>query len=138
MGEVREKFSSELTISLARKVCLAILSSSFEFLLVAGNLLGQHLRVGGNHRQRRVHFVRHARRQQADGAELVGLHQAPLQLVAIRDVVENDQPPDLLQILRDQRRDRDIQRMGAVLFGAVVHFRFRWLRRQPGDRSTNL
>ena len=29
--EVREKFSSELTISLARKVCLAILSSRMDF-----------------------------------------------------------------------------------------------------------
>ena len=35
VGEVREKLSSELTISLARKVCLAIFSSSGDFCIVA-------------------------------------------------------------------------------------------------------
>ena len=48
--DVREKFSSELTISLARKVCLAIFSSSLRFLVVARDLLGQHLRIGRNDR----------------------------------------------------------------------------------------
>ena len=63
-------------------------------LRVARNLLGQHLRVGGNHRQRRVDFMRDARRQQPDGAQLVGLHQPPLQLGAVGDVVEDDQAAD--------------------------------------------
>ena len=40
------------------------------FLRIALHLLGQHLRVGGNHRQRRVDFVRHARGQQADDESL--------------------------------------------------------------------
>ena len=69
VGEVREKFSSELTISLARKVCLAILSSSFDFCIVAGHLLGQHLRIGRDHGERRIDLVRDTGRQQAD-AEL--------------------------------------------------------------------
>ena len=99
--EVREKLSSELTISLARKVCLAIFSSRRDFCVVAGDLLGQHLRVGGDDGQRRVDFVRHAGGQQADGAELVGLHQAALQFVAVGDVVEDDQAADL--VLRPSR-----------------------------------
>ena len=107
--EVREKFSSELTISLARKVCLAIFSSSGDFCVVAGNLLGQHLRVGRNHRQRRVDLMRDAGGQQADGAELVGLHQPALQFGAVGDVVEDDQPADLRHVLRDQRSDGDVQ-----------------------------
>ena len=107
--EVREKFSSELTISLARKVCLAILSRMSDFCDVVGHLLGQHLRVGGDHRQRRIHFVRHAGRQQADAAQLVGLHQALLQFGAVGDVVEDDQAADLLLVFGDQRRDGDVQ-----------------------------
>ena len=42
--------------------------------------------------------------------QLVGLHQPLLQFGAVGDVVENDQPADLLLVLRDQRRDRDVQR----------------------------
>ena len=100
---MREKFSSELTISLARKVCLAILSRICDFCGIFGHLLGQHLRVGGDHRQRRIDFVRHAGGQQADAAELVGLHQALFQLGAVGDIVEDDQAADLLLVLRDQR-----------------------------------
>ncbi len=88
---------------------LGDLVEQLRFLLVAGNLLGQHLRVGGDHRQRRIHFVRHARGQQPDGTQLVGLHQTALQFVAIGDVVEDDQAADLLQVLGYQRRDREIQ-----------------------------
>ena len=42
--------------------------------------------------------------------QLVGLHQALLQLGAVGDVVEDDQAADLLLVLRDQRRDGDVQR----------------------------
>ena len=36
------------------------------FLVVARDLLGQHLRIGRDDRERRIHLVRHARGQQAD------------------------------------------------------------------------
>ena len=42
--------------------------------------------------------------------QLVGLHQAPLQLGAVGDVVEDDQAADLLLVPRNQRRDGDVQR----------------------------
>ncbi len=103
MVEVREKFSSELTISLARKVCLAIFSRICDFCAIFRHLLGQHLRVGGDHGERRVDLVRHAGGQQADAAELVGLHQALLEFGAIGDVVEDDQAADLLLVFRNQR-----------------------------------
>ena len=112
--EVREKFSSELTISLARKVCLAILSSRMDFCVVVGHLLGQHLGVGGDHRQRRIHFVRHAGGQQADAGQLVGLHETLFEFGAVGDVVEDNQPADLFEILRDQRGNGDVQRGAAA------------------------
>ena len=102
---VREKFSRLLTISEARNVCRVIFSSSAAFLRIALQLLGQHLRVGGNHRQRRVHFVRHARRQQSDRRKLVGLRELRFQFDALGDVVHDDQPADHVELLRDQRRD---------------------------------
>src|SRR6266404_7461483 len=47
--------------------------------------------------------------QQSDRTELVGLDQATLQFVAIRDVVEDDQAADLFQVFGNQRRDGDVQ-----------------------------
>ena len=43
------------------------------FLRIALQLLGQHLRVGRNHGQRRIHFMRHAGRQQTNRRKLVRL-----------------------------------------------------------------
>ncbi len=54
--------------------------------------------------------MRHACRQQADAAQLVGLYQALFQFGAVGHVVEDDQPPDLLLLLRNQGRDGDVQR----------------------------
>ena len=78
------------------------------FLRVFGDLLGQHLGVGGNHRQWSVHFVRHARRQQPDAAELVGLHRALFQFRPVGHVVEVIRLP-ICSWSGHQRRDRDIQ-----------------------------
>ena len=72
---MREKFSRLLTISLARKVCLTIFSMSLLARIVAGNLLGQHLDIVGDYRQRRVHFVRHARCEQAERSQFFVLQQ---------------------------------------------------------------
>ena len=71
-------------------------------------LLGQHLDVVRDHRQRRIHFVRHARRQQAQRGQLLGLQELVLQVRALRDVVQQDQPPDALAFLAHQRRHRDV------------------------------
>ena len=60
--------------------------------IVGRNLLRQHLDVIGDHRQRRVHFVRHARRQQAQRRELLGLQHLIFQAHALRDVVQQNQP----------------------------------------------
>ena len=59
-------------------------------LLVALQLLRQHLCVGGNHRQRRVDLMRDPRRQQSNRRKLVGLRELGLQFHAFRDVVHDD------------------------------------------------
>ena len=91
---VREKFSRLLTISEARKVCLVILSSSAGASRSPLHLLGQHLRVGRDHRQRRVDFVRHAGGQQSDRGELFRLRELRFQFDALGDVVDDHQAAD--------------------------------------------
>jgi len=76
---VREKFSRELTISLARKRLPRDFFQYAGLLLVLGDLLGQHLRVCRDHGERRVDLVGHARGEQSDARQLVGLHKAPLE-----------------------------------------------------------
>ena len=44
--------------------------------VAAGQLLGQHLNVVGDDRERRIHFVGHAGGQQAERSELLGLQPA--------------------------------------------------------------
>src|SRR5579884_197248 len=51
----------------------------------------------------------HARRQQADGAQLLRLLQLLLKLDAVGYIIENHQPADTIKVLRHQRRDGDIQ-----------------------------
>ena len=68
-------------------------------MLVSRDLLRKHLGISGDDRQRRIDFMRNAGGQQSDRAELVGLDQAAFQVVAIRDIVEDDQAANLLQIL---------------------------------------
>ena len=77
-------------------------------LVVAMDLLGQHLRIRGDDRQRRVDFVRDARRQQADRRQLLRLRQLRFQLDALGDVVHDDQPPDDAEVFADQRSDGDV------------------------------
>src|SRR3970040_1025675 len=59
--------------------------------VVAIHLLGQHLDVVGNHRQRGIDLVGHARSQQADGGQLFRLHQLLLEADALGDVIQDDQ-----------------------------------------------
>ena len=98
MPLVREKFSRLLTISEARKVCRVIFSSSAPLLRVALQLLRQHLGVRGNHRQRRIHLMGHARGQQPDGRELVRLRELGFKLNALGNVVHDDQPADHVKL----------------------------------------
>ena len=96
----------------------SLLGDLFEqrrFFGVARNLFGEHLRVGGDHGQRRVHFVGHAGGQQSDGAQFVGLHQAALEFGAIRDVLEDDQAADVRPVARDQGRGGDVERDGVLV-----------------------
>ena len=74
-------------------------------LRIALQLLGQHLRIGRNHRQRRVHFVRYTRRQQADRRKLVGLGELAFQFDAFGNVVHYDQAANHLELARHQRGD---------------------------------
>ena len=79
------------------------------FFGVARNLFGEHLRVGGDHGQRRVDFMRDAGGQQSDGAEFVGLDQAALEFGAVGDVVEDDQAADACAVARDQGGSGDVE-----------------------------
>ncbi len=45
---------------------LGDLIQQLRFLIVTGDLLGQHLRVRRDHGQRRIHFVRHSSGQKSD------------------------------------------------------------------------
>ena len=83
---------------------------------VAFQLLGEHLRVGGDDGQRGVDFMGHAGGQQADGAELVGLRQLGFKRDALGDVVDQDDAADGDEVAREQRRDGDVG--GALLAGA--------------------
>src|SRR5436305_6289200 len=67
---------------------------------VALELLGKHLCVRRDHRQRSIHFVRDARREQSDGREFVGLRKLRFQLNSFGDVVHNDQPADDIELSR--------------------------------------
>src|SRR5580693_8114438 len=98
---VREKFKRLLTISLPR--------------IAFGHLLRQHLNVIGNHGQGRIHFVRHARCQQSKRRELFGLRHLLFHPLALRNIIEQQQPPDALARLAHQRSDGNIQRQNFAL-----------------------
>ena len=60
--------------------------------------------------------MRHAGRQQADGAELVGLRELRFQRDALGDVVHQHDAADGDEVARQQRRDGDVG--GALFAGA--------------------
>ncbi len=70
--------------------------------------------------------------------ELVGLHQAALQFVAIGDVVENDQPADLLHVLGDQGRDGEVQDVRHEIVAAPLPFPLAAWEPFAPARRTNL
>src|SRR5205823_5251118 len=75
---------------------------------IVAHMLGQHLGVAGDHRQRRIHLMRYARSQQADGRQLLRLGQLSLQLNAVGDVVDQNDAAHSDEVTRDQRCDGDI------------------------------
>src|SRR5271157_3121484 len=77
--------------------------------ITVGHLLGEHLDVVGDDRQRGVNFVRDSRGQQPQGGELFRLAHLLFHAFALRDVVEEKQPTNALTRFADQRRDRNIQ-----------------------------
>ena len=114
--EVREKLSRPLAISAARKLCCVILSSTGPRRASPLQLLGQHLRVGGDDGERGVDLVGDAGGEQADGAELVGLGELRFQGDALGDVVDQDDAAHGNEVAREQRRNGDVG--GAQLAGA--------------------
>src|SRR5580658_3389999 len=73
--------------------------------IIRGNLLGEHLNIIGNHRERRIHFVGDACGEQAKRRELLGLDHLIFQAHALGDVVEQYQSAQAGAVLPDQRRD---------------------------------
>jgi hypothetical protein len=76
---VREKFKKAVGDLGGAEALLDDLVQNRAQAGVALQLLGEHLRVGGDDGQRRVDLVGHAGGQQANRAELVGLRQLGLQ-----------------------------------------------------------
>src|SRR5262249_10556263 len=77
-------------------------------LRIGFQLFREHLRIRRNHRQRRVDFVRNAGGQQTNRGELVGLRELRLQFDTLGNVIHDDQPPDHVELARDQWRDGGI------------------------------
>ena len=83
--------------------------------IVFRHLLCQHLNVIGNHGQRSVHLVRHSRRQQAERRQFLRLRHLLFHPLALRHVVEQQQPSDPLAGLAHQRRNRNVHRQQLAL-----------------------
>ena len=83
---------------------------------IAAQLLGEHLRVGGDDGQRGVDLVGDAGGEQADGAELVGLGELGFERDALGDVVDQNDAADGDEVAREQGRDGDVG--GALFAGA--------------------
>src|SRR5260370_20635213 len=78
------------------------------FLRIRLQLLRQHLRVGGDHLQRRLHFMRNASGQQTDGRKFVGWGKLDFKLDPLRDVVHDHQSPHHVELAGYQRRHRNV------------------------------
>src|SRR5262245_51568587 len=77
-------------------------------LIITADLLGEHLRVAGDHGQRRVDLMRHAGGEQADGRELLRLAQLRFEVDTLGDVVDDDQAPDHAELASNQWSDGDV------------------------------
>ena len=78
-----------MTIFAARNVCRSIFSSTCGLRIVGVGPLEQHLREARDAGQRRVDFVRDARREQADRRHLLGDLKLLLELHPGRDVLDD-------------------------------------------------
>src|SRR5579859_1303189 len=78
--------------------------------IIAGHLLGQHLNVIGNDRQRSIDFVSHAGGKQAEGGQLLGLRHLLFHALALGDIVKEEEPADAFASFADQRGDGDVER----------------------------
>ena len=107
----RARFSRLLTIFAARNVCRSIFSSSCVFGILRIGAIEQHLREARDAGERRVHLVRDARREQPDRRHLLGQPQLLLEVRAIGDVFEHDDPAGVAAV-GVERRDADVDRGG--------------------------
>src|SRR5271163_2967824 len=80
--------------------------------LVATELLAEHLGVAGDHRQRRIHFVRDTRRQQANGGQLLRLRELLLHIDGVGDVVDDDDAAYCMEVTIEQWSYRDVRCAG--------------------------
>src|SRR5664280_205452 len=83
-------------------------------LLVAVDLLGQHLRIGRDNSQRSVDLVRDSGCEQAYGGELLRLRELRFQLDPLGNIVHDDQAANDAEVFRDQRSDSDIGYTGVT------------------------
>ena len=83
---------------------------------IALELLGEHLRVGRDDGQGGVDLMRDAGRQQADGAEFIGLGELGFKRDPLGDVVHQDDASHGYKVAREQGGDSDVG--GALLAGA--------------------
>src|SRR5437868_4304624 len=84
------------------------------FFLVTRNLLGKHLRVGGDYGERRIDLVCDAGGEQADGRHFLRLRELRFEADAFGDVVDDDDAPDDVEPLGDERRDSDVGDAGVA------------------------
>ena len=103
----RARLSRLLTILAARNVCRSIFSSSCVLRIVRLGSLEQHLREARDAGERRVDLVRDAGGQQADGRHLLRQPQLLLEVRAIGDVLDDENPAGLRAVGGLERRNRD-------------------------------
>ena len=66
--------------------------------------------------------MRNTRSQQTDGRKLVRLRELGFQFHALGDVIHDDEPPDHVEIPRDQRRNGGIDDPGFSRRGRQAEF----------------
>jgi len=73
------------------------------------HLLCQHLDVIRNHSQGRIYFMGDSRGEESKRRQLLGLRHLLCHTLALRDIVEEQETPDTLGGLADERSDGNVQ-----------------------------
>src|ERR1700756_228868 len=77
--------------------------------IIVGHLLRKHLNVVGDDGERRVDLVSDTRRQKTEGGEFLRLGHLLFHAFALRDIVEEQEAPNALAGLADQRGDGNVE-----------------------------